>query len=78
MTSSYSAALDDFFRLHETAKHWNADVIDITIATSLADDTSVQLNLSDTLGFKKNAPSAEKRSDKNCHWLQQSLNTNTE
>ena len=73
MTTSYSSALDDFFNLHTTAKDWTAQSIIISVATSLDDDTPKDINLSDTIGHRKNVPPMSTRSDKNCYnkcyWL---------
>ena len=54
MTSSYSSALSEFFNLHTTAKDWTCQEINISVATSLDDDTPRDINLADTLGYRKN------------------------
>jgi len=76
MTSSYSSALSKFFKLHSEAEHWQADEINITVATSLDDDTPQNINIAPTIGKNKNVPRASKRNDKNCYWLQNSFNLN--
>ena len=76
MTSSYSSALSEFFKLHSEAEHWQADEINITVATSLHDDTPQTINIAPTIGKNKNVPRASKRNDKNCYWLQKSFNLN--
>ena len=76
MTSSYSSALSEFFNLHTTAKDWTCQEINISVATSLDDDTPRDINLADTLGYRKNVPSSNKRSDRNCYWLLKIFNKN--
>ena len=53
MKSSYSSALSEFFNLHTTAKDWTCQEINISVATSLDDDTPRDINLADTLGYRK-------------------------
>lgn len=60
----------------EAVEGWSAGPIHISIATSLTDDTPIQLNLSDTIGHGRKKPRTP--SDLNCYWLPAHLNKNTE
>ena len=50
-------------------QEWDCGRMDISVATSLADDTLVTINLSDTIGHRKKVPKPDKRDDSNCIWL---------
>ena len=76
MTSSYTAALKELFNLHKDAEKWTSGAINVPIATSLTDDTPMELNLTATVGHDKYTPREHKRSDSNCYWLAQALNEN--
>ena len=76
MTTSYASALDDLYSLHTKAEAWSADEIILEVATSFLDDTPVAINLSKTIGHKKNVPSAKKRNDGSCFWLFSKWNEN--
>lgn len=72
---------DSFLKLQDLLKKeavegWSAGPIYISIATSLNDDTAIQLDLSETIGHSRKKP--RNPSNLNCYWLPSHLNKSTE
>ena len=60
----------------EAVEGWRAGPIYVSVATSLTDDTAIQLDLSETIGHGRKKP--RNPSSSNCYWLPSHLNENTE
>ncbi len=78
MSTSYSDSISRIYDIHDKAKSWTSGPIHIIVATSMANDLPLKINLTETLGHRKRVPKANKRGDHNCYWLHSSINENNE
>ena len=75
---SYTQSLNNLFSNQAQALSWCTGPINIQVATSTINDTPKTINLSATIGHRKNVPKALQRSDQNCYWLPSNINTNND
>ena len=66
---SYTNALEQLNNLVLADYEWNSGPIILTIATSIIDDSPLELNLTETLGHKSCTPAVGYQDDSNCYWL---------
>jgi len=71
----YSDLLHSVASLHEDSLTWNADNIELTVATSLDDDTVQTINFSSTLGH--NTRRSKHLDPESVYWLQKSYGKNS-
>ena len=69
MANTVVGTLDILANERKKLEEWDCGRMDISVATSLADDTLVTINLSDTIGHEQSTPRQNKRDDSNCIWL---------
>jgi len=62
-------------RIETTTTPWTVEAIHITVATTLEDDTPLQINLVDTLGHRVSGPKTKR--DDNVFWLPSNMGINT-
>lgn len=65
-------------RKRKAPDEWDCGRMEISVATSLTNNTLVVTNFSDTIGHGKQVPIARKRDDTNCFWLNHEWTENTE
>ena len=74
MSSGFSQAINHVAELVTESGSWTPNEVMITVATSLVDDTPIQVNLIDTMGHK----ARNSKDNRNVYWLQQQFSVNTD
>ena len=76
--STYTTCLTALFSEQKKDYSWKSGPVVITVAMSLSNDESKNINLTSTIGHGKYCPKPGKQMDANCHWLPIDLDKNNE
>ena len=75
---TFLSAVEDAFAEYESSQNWSCSKLIVGVATSLKDDTTVPLNIIDTLGANTRMGKNKKARTLNKYWLPPEFSTNTE